>query len=338
MTTVRLSSEGAEVINGSIHARRIPVQLLKRLFLPTVLVFANCLGFAAPASAQLFGPGSSSVSSFAYVGAGNLSNDGSGNVAVWPTLAQFSPTGLPVIASGTLTFTGTDGNGTPNAMMSLIGTGKAAADYGVLHAYASGEVDTPYYNATNPTYYAGSSNGGKLNIAGSPQYLQVLGQAAFMDTLTLKPTIDPIVGIRYQFHVDGNVDDDQHAYADLGNTPGMPTTDWATPTWNVTPGAPIPIAAYFQAVFHVNAAVENGTVQATADFYNTLTVTSIQLLDANGNQVNGATYLTASGTHYNVLGGTYGPAATPEPGSVALLVGLGVSGATCLLKRRRTRS
>ncbi len=327
------------------------MQSLKRIFFPALAVLGSGVTFATPASAQLFGPGPSSESSVAYVGAGNLSNDGSGNVAIWPTVEQYSPTGQAVIATGSQSFSGMDSGGNTQTM-TLSGTGQAMANFDVFHASASGTVVNPYYNASNPTYFAGFSNNGVVNNAGSPQYLQVLGQTLFQDTLTLNPTVDPIVGIRYVFHIEGNVIDDQHSYAYLAfsvganstvffTSPGMSTADWATPDWSVTPGAPIPIGGNFGAVFQVNTnnpnTPEGQTVNGTADFYNTLDVSSIQLLDANGNQVNGATYLSASGTHYNVLGATYGAAAAPEPGSVTLLVGLGLSGAACLRRRRRSR-
>lgn len=321
------------------------MQSLKR-FLPALVVLGANFSVAASADAQLFGPGTSSLSSVALLGAGNISSDGTGNIAVYPTAEQYSSTGQAVMAAGSQTFTGNDSQGN-SQVMTLSGTAKAQAEYGVLHAYATGQVLNPYYNAANPAYYPG---GTQPNRAGSPQYLEVFGQTLFSDTLTLNPTIDPVVGLRYIFHLDGNVVDDGHDYAYLSfsagqysttffTSPGVTGGDWATPEWNVTPGSPILMSGNFGAVFLVNADVsftpEGQTVSGTADFYNTLSLSSIQLLDANGNQVNGATYLTASGTHYNVLGATYGPAAVPEPGSIALLVGLGISGATLFLKRRR---
>lgn len=322
------------------------MQSPRRFAAALTLLGANFL-FAGAAHAQLYGPGAASVSSNAFIEAGNISSDGSGNIAAWETVGQYSATGQAVSTTGSQSFTGLDSQGHAQTM-TLSGTARAQAGYGVLHTYASGQVSNPYYNAANPAYYAG---GDHPNLAGSPQYLQVVGQTLFQDTLTLNPTIDPIVNLRYIFHVEGNVVDDGHDYAYLafsaGNhsttfftSPGVSTTDWTTPSdWNVTPGSPIAFSGNFGAVFLVNASPdftpEGADISGTADFSNTLRLSSIQLLDANGNQVNGATYLTASGARYNIAGATYGPAAVPEPGSVALLGGLVVPIAALLLKRRR---
>lgn len=321
------------------------MQSLKR-FVPALIVLGANFVAATSAHAQLFGPGTSSLSSDALVGAGNLSSDGTGNIAVLQTAQQYSSTGQAVVATGSMSFSGLNSQSNTQTMM-LSGTAKAMAEYGVLHTYATGQVINPYYNAANPAYYAGGPPVG--NSAGSPQYLQVAGQTLFTDTLTLNPTIDPIVGLRYIFHLDGNVIDDAHDYAYLqfssGNdsttfftSPGMSGGDLATPEWNVTPGSPILMSGNFGAVFLVNASPdftpEGVDISGTADYYNTLALSSIQLLDASGNQVNGATYLTASGAHYNVLGGTYGPAAVPEPGSLVLLVGIGITSAGFLARRR----
>ena len=322
------------------------MQSLKR-FLPALAVLGANFGVTASAHAQLFGPGTASLSSVAVIGAGNISSDGTGNIALWATAETYSPTGQAVMATGSQSFSGSDSQGNPQ-VMTLSGTAKAQAQYGVFHAYATGQVLNPYYNATaNAPYYPGGTG---PNLDGSPQYLEVFGQALFNDTLTLNPTIDPVVGLRYIFHLEGSVIDDGHSYAYLTfssganstsffTSPGHPNGDLATPEWDVTPGSPVAISGNFGAVTLVNASLdftpEGVDINGTADYYNTLSLSSIQLLDAAGNQVNGATYLTASGTHYNVLGGTYGPADVPEPGSLALLVGLGISGATLFLKRRR---
>ncbi len=313
-------------------------------------LLALLAGLTVSARAQLVGGGTSSLSSYAYLDAGNISSDGSGNIAAYPVTGadQYSATGQEVTATGSQSFTGLDSLGTSQTM-TLSGTAKAKAEYGVLHAYASGTVTNPYYNAANPAYYAG---GPAPDPAGSPQYLQVVGQTLFSDTLTLNPTMDPIVGLRYVFHLDGNVNDAGHDYAYLQvqsgtdsttffTSPGVSGGDWATPTWSVTPGTPISMSGNFGAVFLVNVdpafTTAGQTISGTADFYNTLSLSSIQLLDANGNQVNGATFLTASGTQYNVLGGTYGtagPDGTPEPGSVALLISTGLVGAGSLARRK----
>src|SRR5438128_2696854 len=112
----------------SMNVRRNPMQSLRRIFLPALLVLGSNFAASTPASAQLYGPGSASLSSIAYVGAGNLSNDGSGNVAIWPSVEQFSASGQAIIANGGRSFSGNDSGGNPQTM-TLNGTGKAEAQY-----------------------------------------------------------------------------------------------------------------------------------------------------------------------------------------------------------------
>src|SRR5579863_1431140 len=122
------------------------MQLLNRIFIPALLMLGSSILCATPASAQLYGPGNSSVSTFAYLDAGNLSADGSGNVSALYTAVDYSPAGQPVSVTNSSSFTGKDSGGAQQTRM-LSGTAQAAADFGILHAYASGEVDNPYYNA-----------------------------------------------------------------------------------------------------------------------------------------------------------------------------------------------
>jgi hypothetical protein len=315
--------------------------------MPALWALGCSLALANSVSAQVFGPGTASRSSYVFIGAGNL-NTSLSYIPEWTIASQGDPMGAAITTSGGQSFSGNDSQGNPQTMM-LTGSAAAKADFGILHASVTGEVDNPYYNADNPAYYDG---GDAPNSNGSPQYLSVDAHATFQDTLTLNPISDPVVKIRYIFHVEGNVTD-PHAYAVLGFSAGnnsasffntdTSTPDWATPDWDVTPGAPIPIQGDFAAAFLVNTnfynTPEGVNVLATANYYDTLTLTSIQLLDANGDQVNGVSYLTASGTHYNVLGGVYGAASSvPEPGSLSLLAGFGLTGAVCGLKFRRSRA
>lgn len=327
------------------------MQVLKRIVLPALVMVGSSALFASPASAQLFGPNDSNVYTVALLGAGNISSDGSGNVAEWPSVEQYDPTGGAITATGSYSFTGLDSQGHTQTM-TLSGTGKASAGYGVLHTYATGTVTNPYYNASNPKYFTGLTNNGKVNPAGSPQYLSVSAQAVFNDTIAVSSPSDPIIGYRYLFHVDGNITNAGNSFAFLafsagGNSTvfetqqeGSNSADWATPEWTSVTGNIIHIGGTFGSDFTVDAAntPEGQDVSGTSDFYNTLTLTGIQLLDASGNPVNGAIYETASGTHYNIQGATYGIVSVPEPGTLALVVGLGLSGASCFLKRRRVRS
>ena len=70
-----------------------------------------------------------------------------------------------------------------------------------------------------------------------------------------------------------------------------------------------------------------GTGSGTADFFNTLTMTGLQALDAAGRPVT-AEFSGASGTRYTPAG------VVPEPATLAL-VALGLTGALTRSRRRR---
>lgn len=320
---------------------------------PIALALGGSFGLASNASAQFYGPGSSSLNTFATLSAGNLNADpGAGFIPVLPFAQDYSPVGGFVTASGSHSFTGKDSHGVTQTM-TLSGTAQTKAEYGVLHAYAQATLVNPYYNAVNNPYYTGDGPRGVRDPNGSPQYFQVAGQATFEDTLTLNPVTDGIVTLRYHFHLDGNVVDSGHSYSYFAYSAGANSTtfftdpsfnnsvDWTTPDWNVTPGSPIALSGNFGAVFLVNVSpdftTEGETISGTSDFYNTLKLIGIDLLDSHGNIVNGASYLTASGTHYNIAGATYGPSAVPEPGATALLAGMGVAGVGLFASRRRRK-
>ena len=86
------------------------MQVLKRLVLPALVIMSSAL-FATSASAQLFGPNDSNIYTVALLGAGNISSDGSGNIAEWPSVEQYSPTGGAINATGSQSFTGLDSRG-----------------------------------------------------------------------------------------------------------------------------------------------------------------------------------------------------------------------------------
>lgn len=318
---------------------------IRRFVSITTAALACALAVSRMASAQAVVPNPFSIRTNAYLAAGTTTNVLS---FAWDT----SSTGQQVTATGSHSFTGLDSQGNQQTM-TLSGTGMASANadpnnpgYFALHAYAQGTLTNPYYNANNPKYFDPTDNTNNPN--GSPQYLQVVGQAVWQDTLILSPS-DGVVGIRYVFGWDGKFTDYSHAYTYLAfnagdngtvffNQNGETGGSWATPEWQVT-GPMIGLSGNFGAVMGVNTdpiyTPEGVDVNATANLSDTLTLTGIQLLDANGNQINGAYYTTDSGLHYNVLGGIYGTNAVPEPGSVALIVGISVVSAGIGLRRKR---
>lgn len=69
--------------------------------------------------------------------------------------------------------------------------------------------------------------------------------------------------------------------------------------------------------------LQGGKYSGTSDFFHTLTVASIVGYDANGQQVNLASAIGASGTHYTVAAPVNPGASIPEPATLALL-GIGL--------------
>ena len=306
-----------------------------------VLGFATFLGLSVSSSQ------SQTLETILGLSAGNRTANGQGYYATY-TSVNYTPSGGAITSSGHQGFSGKDSHGvTQNMAYSGAQTGQS--DYGSLHASSTLSVTNPYHNASNPIYYNDVT---ARNDSGSPDVLISLAQTHWTDTININPLRDGIVSTVYYFHIDGV----QGAYssANLAFTSGLDSTsfgtpyksassisaNWVTPTWNAT--SRLQISGYFQAVSTLyldqNIYSEGQSISSSASFDNTLTLTSIQFLNANGAQVNGAYFTSDSGTHYNVLGGIYGVApsssAVPEPGAVALLVCSGVFGGAMFLKRR----
>lgn len=302
-----------------------------RSFLPLGLALLGSITLVPAASAQ-------QLSSYVEVGAGNLDN---GNIPIWRFSSQGNNTGAPLTTSGSEAFSGLDSQGNAQTM-TFSGSASSKAEYGRLHSSARGTITNPYYNAANAPYYTG---GNAPDPNGSAQYLIADAHSKFEDTLNLNPFADTGVTIRYVFHLDGVISPN-HAYAYLnfsaaGNSILEFTTNavanFATPSWAVDSSQPIPLSTELVAVIGGNTndpgTPEGITGEGVADYYNTLTLELIQLLDVNGDQVNGVGYTTASGTHYNLLGGFYAP--VPAPSSLAIFAAAGLIGAIGCLKRRK---
>ena len=313
------------------------MQFLKQGFVCTGLTLAVSLMSALSASAQ-------SLSSYTEVGAGNLTDNG---IPIYRFDSQGNNTGAALTASGSGSWTGLDSHNVQQTM-TFSGTASGKAEYGRLHASAQGTITNPYYNVSNAPYYTG---GDSPDPNGSAQYLIADAHTQFNDALHLNSFSDNGVKIRYVFHLDGNISQG-HAYAYINfnifnasennflEFTTDPSTDFATPSYKVNDSSqPIPFSTELVSVIGGNTN-DSGTPEGVdgvglADFYNTLTLDSIQLLDASDNQINGVSYYTDSGTHYNLLGGNY--SAVPAPSSFAIFAASGLIGAARILKYRRTR-
>lgn len=240
-------------------------------------------------------------------------------------------------ASTNTSFTGMNGMGNQQTM-NFQSTNRAQSEFGRLHCYASGTVTNTYYNAANPFYYNSTTN--TYNTSGSPDGLYSLGFAGFNDTLHFGGALQAGYKARYYFHVDGT-NTGPGAVADMsfgiqGNAdesffafdPGYYNTTWVTQSYDVNGVTPQDVHVQFSNQFVVdiwNGVPDGSNISGTSDFFSTLTLAGIEMLDANGNRVTGWTVTSDSGTHY---------ATVPEPASFAVMI----IGAIGLVTRRRKRS
>ena len=282
-----------------------------------------------PASAQF------SLSSDAIVGLGKVGG-------FIYSLDDKHASGATVSASATHSFTGLDSAG-HSQTMDFSGNTVATAEYGRLHSFTTGAVFNSYYNAANTDY---ANHDAQLNDPnGSPGYLCSLGFAVFDDTLQYGGALQSGYRARYIFHVDGT-NSGTGTLADLSvqiamdtpesffaGDPGFFAADWVTQDHPVNGVTPQQIHVQFsnQVVFDVNLLAQGQDYSGTSDFSSTLTLTGIELVDANGNLASGWTVTSASGTQYRAIQGV----AVPEPGTFALLLVSGVAGAGLLRRRRK---
>ncbi|MBC7526669.1 MAG: PEP-CTERM sorting domain-containing protein [Chthonomonadaceae bacterium] len=259
-----------------------------------------------------------------------------------------------VTASTSHNFTGLDGLNNRRTL-NFSGSATSQSDYGSLHSSTSATVTNSYYNADNPSY---SNPDGTLNNPdGSPAGLATLGFSGFTDTLQYGGILQSGYKARYIFHVDGtntvvgnNFEDDPNggtfAGAGLGVqiamdptetffawNPGFFAADWVTQDHPVNGVTPQQIDVQFStnSFFNLYNLVDGQNASVSSDFSSTLTLTGIELVDANGNLASGWTVTSASGTQYRALQGV----AVPEPGTFALLLVSGVAGAGLLRRRRK---
>ena len=248
-----------------------------------------------------------------------------------------------VTSSVSKSFMGLDGAGNMQTM-TFTGNSVSQSDYGRLHVMTTESLLNSYYNPANSPYVA--SNGDINDPNGSPTILFGLGRANFSDTLQYGGALQSGYMARYIFHVDGTnsgtgssvgltVEVDQNPSDTFINyDSGFIARDWATSDFAVNGSSPQKINVFFQATdrFDTNTLMDGMDYNGAADFSSTLTLAAIELVDQNGQLVSGWTVTSASGTQYNTIQGSV----VPEPGLLALCVGIGGFGAG-LLRRRSKR-
>ncbi len=247
--------------------------------------------------------------------------------------------GSTATAQTTRDFTGMDSAGNTQ-VMPFSGTTVTSAQYGRLHSYTSGTVSNTYYNPANPI--AADYWGTTFYPDGSPKVFSLLGFAGFNDTLQYGGALEAGYQARFIFHVDGtnsgtgaaadlavNVQDQpSQGFFDFSN--GYLSTTWATTGFDINGTTPQNLNVQFsdQVVFNLDQIPEGGSYTGTSDFSSTLTMTGIQIVDANGKQVSGVTVTSGSGTIYAVN------PSVPAPGGVPMVIGM----AGAMIRRMRKRT
>ena len=247
----------------------------------------------------------------------------------------------PFVSSAS--FTGLNSSGISQTM-TISGTAYSSAEYGFIHVYGDGTVTNPYFNARNPVFVDES---GTVNPNGSPDTLAVHGNAGWSDKFTFTGLSGIGYKVNYFFRLEGSVSGDSAAglnfYAGdpLNSYFGPRTTTgnetWVTPDYQVVWGRDYSVSADFfgGVTSDVRNHPEGISYTSYGNYSNTLALTGIQIVNANGNPVSGWSLTSASGTNYPLLKPS---SAVPEPGAVALLVCSGVLGGAMFLKRRRKSS
>ena len=255
------------------------------------------------------------------VGAGNFENSN-----IFTTFGRgFDPDGGFVEASGSTTFTGLDSNGNIQTM-SYSGDGMASADYGLLRTQASGSVSNIYYNPDNPPLV---EPGDSINPDGSPSNIQVSAQAVATDTLQFGGSLQAGYQARYQFRLTGVISDPSAFFTMgvtiAGNSERYFSPDdfvgnllefYGTQSYPVNGSTPQEVRIQVLSSFApgISSRPEGSSASGEADFFNTIVLERIEMLDADGNLVPPTewTVTAASGTNYPV----------PEPSGLALLLSL----------------
>jgi PEP-CTERM motif len=198
----------------------------------------------------------------------------------------------------------------------------AVAGYGILGAFASASMTTSEQGGN-----VGSVGVGQASFADSLSFLG-LTQPAFLATTISLEGSSSLSGTASSVQVQYYIEFNNGAITDciltqVGTCTAMTAID---PNGTVSFFGAIDAEALASTFF--------GTGTAKVDYINTGMVDSLNVVDAAGNVIKGASIISTSGTDYNSLTETV---PTPEPGSLMLL-GFGVAGLILVSRRGASSS
>lgn len=266
---------------------------------------------------------------------------GVSNVNTYIYSLDFQQTNSSSSANATKSFSGLDSNGNQQTM-DFHGEVTNSATYGILRSDAKGYWNNVYHNDANPAYTDGNV---VLDPNGSPDAVASLGFAGFTDTLQFGGSLQAGYRARYLFHIDGTNSGDggkADLVAKIGSDadeaffafdPGYTNTVWGTSSHLVDGINPTSLYVMFSSQFAMGywEVAEGGNYSGRSNFSSTVVFDGIEMLDANGNSVDGWTVSSASGTQYNRI---VRQAPVPEPGSIAMLCGGALALGMSFRKRR----
>jgi len=247
------------------------------------------------------------------------------------------------------TFSGMNESGAAQTM-TVSGSAKAKADYGVLKASSTLTITNPFYNSGNPVV---SSDGATLDYSGVPDGLDAEAAPRFSDVLSVSGA-SPISELTFGFHLTGSISSNAGGdafgaglFVENGNS--IINSEYLTGALDKMIYVSIPVSdpanvalsmalySYSQAgLDRTYAYSDTGTYTVSSNFFDTLDLSSIMAYDASKNPVTLTGVTGLSGTNYLALTAPTPPTSgSPVPETPTLPLMMSALAGLFFLRRRK---